>query len=238
MTRQDTITHVLNEVMTFRAKFGWPVAPDMMQELDPQGRRTEANTPPVVTPAFNYDERVQDYTKLREEVEEFVRAERCSEFVDALIDILYYGAGLLLRYGRVNYSSKHTNVSYALKHNHVGATRQLRKSLLNSLIDCHVNFHVDGIRFRQNLFASALDMLNTANTTQLIAMAGEMFMHQAIDIMDALNINTERHFQLVHKANMAKEVATPERPSSRGYTSNDCVKPEGWEAPDHDSVGY
>lgn len=32
----------------------------------------------------------------------------------------------------------------------------------------------------------------------------------------------------VHEANMAKELASKDNPSSRGNTSGDSIKPEGW----------
>ena len=40
----------------------------------------------------------------------------------------------------------------------------------------------------------------------------------------------------IHNTNMCKEIATPENPSARGYTSDDLVKPENWVAPDLSSI--
>lgn len=238
--RHELIMLALNSVMAFRAKFGWPVAPDMMQLLNPANKQDPERNPPVETPSFSADTQYEDYTKLREEVNEFAEAHSCSTFVDALIDILYYGAGLLLKNGRTHQHETltHRQVVYQLKYDSVKATKELRVQLLNSLLKTNVTYFADGIEFRRSIFQEPLEILRSATSTAEIAQAGELFMHLALDVLDALNFNTKLHFMEVHEANMRKEVATPERPSSRGFTANDAVKPEGWVGPDHDSVGY
>ena len=55
----------------------------------------------------------------------------------------------------------------------------------------------------------------------------------AIGTLLAFDVNVEKAWNEVHKANMAKEVGTkPERPNPLGLP--DLMKPEGWENPSHD----
>lgn len=55
----------------------------------------------------------------------------------------------------------------------------------------------------------------------------------AAGTLDAFNVDGQRAWDLVHKANMSKEVGVkPSRPNPLGLP--DLVKPEGWQAPNHD----
>lgn len=61
-----------------------------------------------------------------------------------------------------------------------------------------------------------------------------------VDLVVASMITAAQHgfdfrqaWRRVHEANMAKELATPDRPSTRGRTSLDLVKPDGWRPPQH-----
>ena len=55
----------------------------------------------------------------------------------------------------------------------------------------------------------------------------------AIGTLLAFGVDAEKAWDVVHKANMAKEVGTkPERPNPLGLP--DLMKPEGWENPSHD----
>ena len=54
----------------------------------------------------------------------------------------------------------------------------------------------------------------------------------AIGTLLAFGVDAEKAWDVVHKANMAKEVGTkPERPNPLGLP--DLMKPEGWENPSH-----
>ena len=54
----------------------------------------------------------------------------------------------------------------------------------------------------------------------------------AIGTLLAFGVDVEKAWDVVHKANMAKEVGTkPERPNPLGLP--DLMKPEGWENPSH-----
>ena len=55
----------------------------------------------------------------------------------------------------------------------------------------------------------------------------------AIGTLLAFGVDVEKAWDVVHKANMAKEPGTkPERPNPLGLP--DLMKPEGWENPSHD----
>ena len=55
----------------------------------------------------------------------------------------------------------------------------------------------------------------------------------AIGTLLAFGVDAEKAWDVVHKANMAKEVGTkPERPNPLGLP--DLMKPEGWENPSHE----
>ena len=55
----------------------------------------------------------------------------------------------------------------------------------------------------------------------------------AIGTLLAFGVDVEKAWDVVHKANMAKEVGIkPERPNPLGLP--DLMKPEGWENPSHD----
>ena len=54
----------------------------------------------------------------------------------------------------------------------------------------------------------------------------------AIGTLNAFNIDADKAWKEVHKANMAKETGVkPSRPNPLGLP--DMVKPEGWEGPSH-----
>ena len=98
----------------------------------------------------------------------------------------------------------------------------------------------DWLAFRANFIheeSAELDAAITNNDSEEIVDALIDLCVVAIGTLDALNVDVERAWDEVFRANMAKEVGQKDtRPNSLGLP--DLIKPEGWTAPTHnDNIG-
>lgn len=91
--------------------------------------------------------------------------------------------------------------------------------------------------FRIKFLQEELDELKTAKNADDVVDALIDLCVVAIGTLDVMQLNTYEAWNVVHKANMNKEVGIKEsRPNPLGLP--DLIKPDGWEAPCHfDNVG-
>jgi predicted HAD superfamily Cof-like phosphohydrolase len=99
------------------------------------------------------------------------------------------------------------------------------------------------LKFRVNFLQEELDELNEAskpgvpiNQAEVVDALIDLCV-VAIGTLDAFDVDAYKAWDVVHEANMNKEVGIKEsRPNPLGLP--DLIKPEGWVAPDHnDNVG-
>ena len=99
------------------------------------------------------------------------------------------------------------------------------------------------LKFRVNFLQEELDELNEASKPGVPIDQAEVvdalidLCVVAIGTLDAFDVDAYKAWDVVHEANMNKEVGIKEsRPHPLGLP--DLIKPEGWVAPDHnDNVG-
>jgi hypothetical protein len=99
------------------------------------------------------------------------------------------------------------------------------------------------LKFRVNFLQEELDELNEASKPGVPIDQAEVvdalidLCVVAIGTLDAFDVDAYKAWDVVHEANMNKEVGIKEsRPNPLGLP--DLIKPEGWVAPDHnDNVG-
>lgn len=95
------------------------------------------------------------------------------------------------------------------------------------------------LKFRVNFLQEELDELKSASASGIPINAPEVvdalidLCVVAIGTLDAFDVDAHKAWDVVHKANMNKEVGIKEsRPNPLGLP--DLIKPEGWVAPSHD----
>jgi|TARA_R100000479_G_C6373610_1_gene198070 predicted HAD superfamily Cof-like phosphohydrolase len=95
------------------------------------------------------------------------------------------------------------------------------------------------LKFRVNFLQEELDELKNASKENLPIDSPEVvdalidLCVVAIGTLDAFDVDAYKAWDVVHKANMNKEVGIKEsRPNPLGLP--DLIKPEGWVAPTHD----
>lgn len=95
------------------------------------------------------------------------------------------------------------------------------------------------LKFRVNFLQEELDELKSASASRIPIDAPEVvdalidLCVVAIGTLDAFDVDAHKAWDVVHKANMNKEVGIKEsRPNPLGLP--DLIKPEGWVAPSHD----
>lgn len=95
------------------------------------------------------------------------------------------------------------------------------------------------LKFRVNFLQEELDELKSASANGIPIDAPEVvdalidLCVVAIGTLDAFDVDAHKAWDVVHKANMNKEVGIKEsRPNPLGLP--DLIKPEGWVAPSHD----
>jgi predicted HAD superfamily Cof-like phosphohydrolase len=94
------------------------------------------------------------------------------------------------------------------------------------------------LKFRVNFLQEELDELNEAskpgvpiNQAEVVDALIDLCV-VAIGTLDAFDVDAYKAWDVVHEANMNKEVGIKEsRPNPLGLP--DLIKPEGWVAPDH-----
>lgn len=108
------------------------------------------------------------------------------------------------------------------------AVRSMDKSQLRSFL-----------KFRINFLQEELDELKNASKENIPIDSPEVvdalidLCVVAIGTLDAFDVDAYKAWDVVHKANMNKEVGIKEsRPNPLGLP--DLIKPEGWVAPSHD----
>lgn len=153
---------------------------------------------------------------LREEADEFVNANSLVDFIDALIDMNYIICGTFVEFPGMLLQIHKTKVE---------ELPSPKRFFANSLL-------VDKEHRRSFVENVSYDNYNKIDYAQRIIRQ----FYKNHYVMDALNLEYIHHWRAVHDANMAKVIATPENPSTRGSTSGDLVKPEGWAAPDHETI--
>lgn len=94
------------------------------------------------------------------------------------------------------------------------------------------------LKFRVNFLQEELDELNEASKPGIPIDQPEVvdalidLCVVAIGTLDAFDVDAYKAWDVVHEANMNKEVGIKEsRPNPLGLP--DLIKPEGWTAPDH-----
>ena len=95
------------------------------------------------------------------------------------------------------------------------------------------------LKFRVNFLQEELDELNEAskpgvpiNQAEVVDALIDLCV-VAIGTLDAFDVDAYKAWDVVHEANMNKEVGIKEsRPNPLGLP--DLIKPEGWVAPSHD----
>lgn len=109
---------------------------------------------------------------------------------------------------------------------------------------CHYGFHekIEGLTdeqlaallsFRIMFLNEELRELREARSAEDVVDALIDLIVVAIGTLDLFDINSEKAWEKVHTANMAKEVGIKEsRPNPLGLP--DLIKPDGWEAPSHE----
>ena len=95
------------------------------------------------------------------------------------------------------------------------------------------------LKFRVNFLQEELDELKNASKENIPIDSPEVvdalidLCVVAIGTLDAFDVDAYKAWDVVHKANMNKEVGIKEsRPNPLGLP--DLIKPEGWVAPTHD----
>ena len=95
------------------------------------------------------------------------------------------------------------------------------------------------LKFRVDFLQEELDELKSASANGMPIDAPEVvdalidLCVVAIGTLDAFDVDAYKAWDVVHKANMNKEVGVKEsRPNPLGLP--DLIKPEGWVAPTHD----
>lgn len=89
------------------------------------------------------------------------------------------------------------------------------------------------LQFRINFLQEELDELKSATNSEDAVDALIDLCVVAIGTLDAFRVDSYRAWNVVHMANMNKEVGIKEsRPNPLGLP--DLVKPEGWKAPSHE----
>ena len=108
------------------------------------------------------------------------------------------------------------------------AVRSMNKSQLKSFL-----------KFRVDFLQEELDEMKEASANGMPIDAPEVvdalidLCVVAIGTLDAFDVDAYKAWDVVHKANMNKEVGVKEsRPNPLGLP--DLIKPEGWVAPSHD----
>lgn len=93
------------------------------------------------------------------------------------------------------------------------------------------------LTFRANFLQEELDELKTATNADDVVDALIDLCVVAIGTLDAFRVDSYKAWNVVHEANMNKEVGVKaSRPNPLGLP--DLIKPEGWTAPTHaDNVG-
>lgn len=93
------------------------------------------------------------------------------------------------------------------------------------------------LTFRTNFLQEELDELKTADNADDVVDALIDLCVVAIGTLDAFRVDSYKAWNVVHEANMNKEVGVKaSRPNPLGLP--DLIKPEGWTAPTHaDNVG-
>lgn len=159
---------------------------------------------------------------LSEEFNEFVESEDLFKMVDALVDMGYVALGTMLYMGIKPDPKDYLRAFKAVTgkihvHQWVGWTVDRKNSTIGQLVqEC-------------NSAVASRDQETALETLSAIVMFCELW-------CTALDIPYHKCWMEVHRANMDKLPATPERPSSRGKTSGDMIKPEGWKEPDFSKI--
>jgi len=121
-----------------------------------------------------------------------------------------------------------------------------QKSVFEDVHEFHEKYKIPSIKpplklnhktlcFRLKFLWEEMEELETAVDEQNVADQIDALidlMYVAAGTLDLMGVDGQRHWNLVHRANMKKIRAKSADESKRG-SSFDVVKPEGWEAPDH-----
>ena len=90
------------------------------------------------------------------------------------------------------------------------------------------------IKFLQEELTEVIEALRAGDLAQTGGEVADLIW-VACGLAHRMGLNLDRHWDEIQRANMSKEMASPENPGKRG-SKMDIVKPKGWEPPDHQGV--